>query len=826
MLLATVCAMQAQTTWDGGGAADTSWGTAANWNNDTLPAFDGTDSLTAVVTDTTAGRGAMTLGANRSISRLTIGNGGGVNVNVSLTGDTLTLTKTDSSAATGNALWNASNRDGYGTTVNSAIQLLAGSPGGYTAHLRENNNAHGGTVFNGAITQGAGEEWTLAFSQASARGAFSLANANNLVTRIKTLNTTCTFLAVGAQGPSASTTLEIGGGAISFNNAGFHTTPVDNGIVLTAAGALRADAPARLTGTLTQGSYAIDLGGTSILRFENADMTAGDTGGTLLRDSVLVSVSSMAKLSSGLLSLGKSGISPGRGVFALSGEAGHDVPTWTEFSSARTYGTGSGNWRIVRDSKRFGGGFAAKDADLTIPKDATTTDGIFADSFTFGSAATLGGTRYANNAVILEQDVSMPALASTEPRKWRFVGGKITDSPTEWILDGPVHEIAGKITGGSANNVLAFQGEGESKTTQDGLTGGMVRISNPDNDIQLGALYIGTDRHVGSGFDSADDVSGLVAIFTSDDAFGSPALVQVVTGGDSGRCAAMLLFEDESGTGTTFARDFNIEAANNLVRQSGFGGFGGKVVYSGTATLLSAGSGTNDKWLPLHVQDGELTFDGATISNNRGAATNFELSKGGPGTLRVADLTLAGSFAGTYAWGVYSGTLILNQNSSLSDLDVYDGGTLAGTSTIDLGTATLTLDGTAAEPAAVNPGDGIGTLTVTAGKVDFADHADLVIELGATADKLVVNGNLDLTALNDRLVLRKAATMASGTYEIVRYTGNLLSYGNANEELWKFTSVVNEAGVSSYSVDYGSGSDSAITLTIVGDAQGTLIVVR
>jgi len=354
----------------------------------------------------------------------------------------------------------------------------------------------------------------------------------------------------------------------------------------------------------------------------------------------------------------------------------------------------------------------------------------------------------------------------------------------------------------------------------------MVRISNPDNDIQLGALYIGTDRHIGSGFSSADDVSGLVAIFTSDGAFGNPALVQVVTGGDKSRCAAMLLFEDATGSGTSFTRSFNIEAANNSRRQSGFGGFGGKVVYSGTVTLLGAESGINDKWLPLHVQDGEMTLDGATIANDRGAATNFELSKGGPGTLRVADLTLSGSFAGTYSWGVYSGLLILNQNSSLSALDVYDGGTLAGTSTIDLGSATLKLDGTAAEPAAINPGDGIGTLTVTAGKVRFADHADLVIELGAGADKLVVNGDLDLTALNDRLVLRRAATMASGTYEIVRYTGNLLSHGDVNTNLWQFAAVENEAGVAAYRLDYGTGEDSAIRLTVKGDPRGTMIVVR
>jgi hypothetical protein len=60
-------AAQAQTTWDaGGGIADTSWGNNLNWDNDSLPAYDGTDALTVLLSYTDARRNVV-LGADRSV---------------------------------------------------------------------------------------------------------------------------------------------------------------------------------------------------------------------------------------------------------------------------------------------------------------------------------------------------------------------------------------------------------------------------------------------------------------------------------------------------------------------------------------------------------------------------------------------------------------------------------------------------------------------------------------------------------------------------------------------------------------------------------------
>ena len=70
-------------TWDGGGA-NASWGTVANWNDDTLP------GITADVTFATAftSGAAVSLGGNRTVNSLTFSNP----TAFQLSGDTLTIT--------------------------------------------------------------------------------------------------------------------------------------------------------------------------------------------------------------------------------------------------------------------------------------------------------------------------------------------------------------------------------------------------------------------------------------------------------------------------------------------------------------------------------------------------------------------------------------------------------------------------------------------------------------------------------------------------------------------------------------------------------------
>jgi hypothetical protein len=124
----------------------------------------------------------------------------------------------------------------------------------------------------------------------------------------------------------------------------------------------------------------------------------------------------------------------------------------------------------------------------------------------------------------------------------------------------------------------------------------------------------------------------------------------------------------------------------------------------------------------------------------------------------------------------------------------------AGTTTVKDGV--LEVPGTIYSNLVVNagaifaPGASIGTADVTG---DFSLDGTLAIEIdGVQTDLLNVNGNLDLSG--GASVLDVAAVNETGAYTIATYTGTLTGTF-ATENL-----------PSGYSVDYGSGSNSQISL--------------
>jgi hypothetical protein len=164
----------------------------------------------------------------------------------------------------------------------------------------------------------------------------------------------------------------------------------------------------------------------------------------------------------------------------LSGTSGNDVPTWSDFSSARTFNQsgGANTWRIdagtAGKSTPAFGGFAARGADLVIPASGgNLSNSTFARNFALGSMATLDGQRYANNAVKIETDIAYGTANGN--RYFNIAGNENTSkSATGIVLAGPVHELSGVITG---NNVIIYPiGQSNSQL-------GIVRISNPNNSL-------------------------------------------------------------------------------------------------------------------------------------------------------------------------------------------------------------------------------------------------------------------------------------------------------------------------------------------------------
>ena len=90
-LLATV---SAQTSWDAGGAGDANINTAANWNNDTLPANDGSGQVTFASAGTSAN-----FNADYFFQGITLNRGGAFSLNSS--GGNLLLRSSNSSSVYG-----------------------------------------------------------------------------------------------------------------------------------------------------------------------------------------------------------------------------------------------------------------------------------------------------------------------------------------------------------------------------------------------------------------------------------------------------------------------------------------------------------------------------------------------------------------------------------------------------------------------------------------------------------------------------------------------------------------------------------------------------
>jgi autotransporter-associated beta strand protein len=146
-------------------------------------------------------------------------------------------------------------------------------------------------------------------------------------------------------------------------------------------------------------------------------------------------------------------------------------------------------------------------------------------------------------------------------------------------------------------------------------------------------------------------------------------------------------------------------------------------------------------------------------------------------------LTLDG--ANTYTGGttVSAGTLLINNTSGsgtgTGSVTVNNAGTvLGGSGTINAGANNVAINSgaTIAPGAAPNT---VGALTMTAANVIFTgtsgNLATLAVDIsGATADRLAITGNLNLSTLFDRLVVTELATATLQRYQIVTYTGSLI----------------------------------------------------
>lgn len=204
-----------------------------------------------------------------------------------------------------------------------------------------------------------------------------------------------------------------------------------------------------------------------------------------------------------------------------------------------------------------------------------------------------------------------------------------------------------------------------------------------------------------------------------------------------------------------------------------------------------------------NVQAGGLIID----SNGFNVSSNAQFSGAGGHIKRGAGtsaLTGNMSYAGTTK--VEAGTLLVNgSHTGGGAYTVEAGATLGGIGTIG---SAVTVNG------ALAPGDGVGVLTVN-NNVSFGTSGIFDVQIdaaGNAADRLIVNGNLNLSGASDmlRLSLAAGALPLAGPLTIATYTGTLtgvFDLDNAN-----------------FTINYGTGNNSSITISnITSIDAGALI---
>ncbi|MHB1156898.1 MAG: beta strand repeat-containing protein [Phycisphaerales bacterium] len=278
-------------------------------------------------------------------------------------------------------------------------------------------------------------------------------------------------------------------------------------------------------------------------------------------------------------------------------------------------------------------------------------------------------------------------------------------------------------------------------------------------------------------------------------------------------------FGSTSGASITLNVDRKISGSNNTLKLGTMGTSNGQTVnvtggngYNLAINAMTVGNGYAST-VTLNPTTANLTIGTMTAPYNAvGAGQTVSLggtSSGNAITGAISDpvplplhplainktntstWTLGGANTYTGTTTVTAGTLAVNGSlTGTPSVSVLTGGTLQGAGVIN---SPVTVTGI------LSPGNSIGTLTVSSATFSGTGPKQLVVELGAgtSCDLLAVTGNLNIT--NANLILN--GTFSGQSYIIATY-GSLTGAAFASMPALPV----------GYTIDYGTGANSAITL--------------
>lgn len=387
--------------------------------------------------------------------------------------------------------------------------------------------------------------------------------------------------------------------------------------------------------------------------------------------------------------------------------------------------------------------------------------------------------------------------------------GNATLSFASQTAGSPGTVVIGGKSGGGTNFVIA---NSNGSATAANLIG-LLDLRGHDATVTAGTVTLATrDTGTGSCTGTIDFDTGTFTVNT----------LVLANKNNSGTNTATGILNLSGGAFTV-----NPGGSFTLATQSGSGTAVGTLnitggVFTSNADILDGGGAATTT---ISLKGGTLDLTGHNIGNatnsvdtltfGNGTLQNVGQINNGAGLTKGAGngnntLTLAGTNNYTGATNVNSGTLLVTGSITGSTaVNVASGTTLGGTGTIGTtGTAVTVNAG-----ATLAPGTGLGQLNIgtsgIANSVVFSgtsgSNAVLSIEIDANSnasDTLAIDGNLDLSSGFDQLTLTILnGSVPDGIYTIATYTGTLTG---------TFNTVNLPAG---YSLEYGSGTNSEITLT-------------
>jgi autotransporter-associated beta strand protein len=199
------------------------------------------------------------------------------------------------------------------------------------------------------------------------------------------------------------------------------------------------------------------------------------------------------------------------------------------------------------------------------------------------------------------------------------------------------------------------------------------------------------------------------------------------------------------------------------------------VAFSGTTTITSTTQTITSSG--AQVQFNGIIGDGGNGLGLVKAGTSGSLLLGAANTYSGGTTVSQGTLfvTNTTGSGTGSGSVSIAGAATVSS-------TLGGTGfVVPSAGNTITASGVSAANGIIAPGNnGVGTLTAgsvaTPTTVTFGNFSTFAVDVGnpGSADKLVVNGNLDLSSTSDTVAVSNVAgSTLGGTYTILTYTGTL-----------------------------------------------------